>query len=158
MKKMLLVVCCVLIVSLAASAADTVYNFTLRDTAGNPYCNVVYARLYKPAAGFPKAVVGGWYYNPNCNTTYAPAGGFKHGISALFQYAATGSVLDISTPAYWNSSNLTGFNWELLINPVYHTWAGYQANDYFGNYLINYGTWVNGTAPDKPGNKDASAR
>jgi hypothetical protein len=158
MKKMVLVISMLMLFSLAASAADTVYNFTLRDTSGNPYCNVVYVRLYKPAAGFPKAVVGGWYYNPGCNGTYAPAGGFKHGISPLFQYSASGPVLDFTTPGYWNSSTLTGFSWELLINPVYHTWAGYQAGDYYGNYLINYGTWVNGTGPEQAGTKDATAR
>jgi len=153
MKKTLFVVAVVLICTLAATAKDTIYNFTLLDTYGNKYCNVLWLRLYTPGAPVPKILVGGWYYNAACSGTYAPEGGFKHGISNYLQYNGTGAVLDVSTPAYVPYGDFS--NWQLLINPVYHTWTAYKAYDSYGNYLWNYGTWKNGYTPETKGAKDA---
>jgi hypothetical protein len=141
MKKLSLVLALMVVCSLAASAKDTYYDFTLRDTSGNPYCNIVYLRLYTPGAPVPKAVVAGYYYSPACDGTVVPASGFKHGQSAYLQYGS-GAVLDASTPAYYK---YTGVNTQVLVNPK-GTWAIYQSSDYTNNYLINYGTFVNGTA------------
>src|SRR5438477_2186731 len=94
MKKLSLVLALMMFCSLAASAADTFYNFTLRDTSGNAYCNIMYLRLYTPGAPVPKALVAGYYYNPNCDGTLAPASGFKHAQSAYLQYGS-GAVLDV---------------------------------------------------------------
>ncbi|MGH9641446.1 MAG: hypothetical protein ACRD3Q_03390 [Terriglobales bacterium] len=142
MKKTFVVVAFVLICTLAAMAVpkDTIYNFTLLDTGGGAYCNSMWIRLYTPGAPAPKALVGGYYANANCAGGIAPAGGFKHAVSPTLQYG-TGAVLDVSTPAYGS------FNWEILVNPATHTWTSYRADDNYGNYLVNYGTWQNGYLP-----------
>src|SRR5437667_4646249 len=142
MKKLSLVLALMMFCSLAASAADTFYNFTLRDTSGNAYCNIMYLRLYTPGAPVPKALVAGYYYNPNCDGTLAPASGFKHAQSAYLQYGS-GAVLDASTPAYFK---YTSTNTQVLVNPAARKWALYQSSDFANNFLINYGTFVNGTS------------
>jgi hypothetical protein len=152
MKKTLMVVALLLVCTLAVSAKDTIYSFTLLDTGGGSYCNSMWLRVYTPGAPAPKVLVGGYYYNANCAGTYSPAGGFKHAVSSYLQYG-TGAVLDVSTPGYGT------FNWEVLVNPTTHTWTAYSANDNYGNYLWNYGTWKNGYVPaDSKTAKDASAR
>jgi hypothetical protein len=153
MKKLSLVLTLLMISSIAASAKDTYYSFTLRDTGGSAYCNIMYLRLYTPGAPVPKAVVAGYYYNPECDGTAVPASGFKHAQSPKLQYG-TGPVLDASTPAYYK---YTGVNTQVLVNPK-GTWAMFQSSDYTNNYLINYGTFVQGEVMQKAGNKKDAAK
>jgi hypothetical protein len=157
MKKTSLILALLVVCSLAASAKDTYYDFTLRDVNGNPYCNIMYLRLYTPGAPVPKSVVAGYYYNPDCDGTIVPASGFKHAQSPYLQYGS-GAVLDASTPAYFKYS---GANTQVLVNPAKGTWALFESSDYTNNLLINYGTFVNGTARQakaEHATKDAAKR
>jgi len=145
MKKLLLVVCLVLAFALSSYAADTNYAFYFRDTAGNAYCDGMSLRLYTPSPGsVPKAIVGGYHFYYDC-VNYASVGGFKHALNYAYQYAASGAVLDVVSPAY----GLQGLNQseQYLINPKYHTWILYTGNDFYGNYVFNYGTWINNAGP-----------
>ena len=156
MKKLSLTFALLLVCAIGASAKDVYYNFTLRDPAGNPYCNVLYLRLYTPGAPTPKAVVAGYYYNPECDGTYVPASGFKHAQSPYLQYGGSGAVLDASTPAYFN---YTGTNTQVLVNPARGTWALFQSSDFTNNYLVSYGTFVNNTISEaKKSTRDAAKR
>jgi hypothetical protein len=155
MKKMLVAFSMMLAFSLSASAADSFYNFTLRDNNGNAFCNIAFLRLYSPAAGIPKAVVAGYYFSPECDGNIYPGGGFKHALSPTLQTGHTGTVLDLGTPAYFN---YTGTNTQLLVNTAKHTWTLYQSSDFNTNNLINAGTWVNGTQTETKGGKDAAQR
>jgi len=156
-KKMLIVLAVVMFCTLAASAKDTLYEFTLRDTGGGAYCNIAFVRNYTPGAPVPKALVGGWYYNALCDGNYYPGGGFKFAVSPYIQYG-TGAVLALNSPAYFTYEYVA---FQLLVNPTAHTWTIYWDNDNYGNYLVNYGTWVNGTASEVKTNtskRDAAAR
>lgn len=155
MKKTLFVLTLMMLSSLAASASDSIYNFTLRDNSGNPFCNIAFLRLYSPGAGIPKAVVAGYYFSAQCDNNLYPGSGFKHGLSPKFQGNFTGAVLDLSTPAYFN---YTGANTQLLVNTAAKRWTLYQSSDFNTNNLINSGTYVNGTAADSPSTKDAAQR
>ena len=155
MKKTLLVFSLLMLFSMAASAADSFYNFTLRDNSGNPYCNIAYMRLYTPGSPVPKVVVAGYYYNANCDGNVYPGSGFKHALSPNLQSGFLGAVLDLGTPAYFN---YTGTNTQLLVNTAHHTWTLYQSSDFNTNHLVNAGTWVNNTSADTKSTKDASAR
>ncbi|HUM03836.1 MAG TPA: hypothetical protein VLT90_00145 [Terriglobales bacterium] len=143
MKKMLFVLCLVLTLTLGAIAKDTIYTFNFRSAAGSSYCDGMSLRLYTPGAGIPKALVGGTHFYFDC-TNNSSVGGFKHGIGAAFQYAASGAVLDVADPAYALGGIYAPQNRseQYLINTKYHTWVLYSGNDYFGNYVVNYGTYV----------------
>jgi hypothetical protein len=155
MKRMFLVLSLVLASALTSFAAKpTNYGFYLRDTAGNAYCDGFQLQLYSPGAGIPKAVVGGYHFDYDCVGSIASVGGFLHGISPKFQYAALGNVLDVSDPTLALTGSNASLSW--LINTKYSTWIVYSGNDFFGNYVINYGTFVNGSvkqgsAPAKNG-------
>ncbi|MBI3644464.1 MAG: hypothetical protein HY233_00625 [Acidobacteriales bacterium] len=154
MKKMLFVLSLLMVCSVAASATD--YAFTLRDTNGNPYCNVAYVHWYSSNPGVtPKALVGGWYYNAMCDGNFYPGGGFKFAVSSYYQYGS-GAVLALNSPAYYA---YTGNAFQLLVNKNYHTWTIYWDTDMYGNYLVNYGTWINGASADAKGStRDAAQR
>jgi len=154
MKKALLLLSIVMVFSLAASAKDSTYEFTLRDTGGNAFCNVAFVRNYTPGAPVPKVLVGGWYYNALCDGLYYPGGGFKFGVSSYLQYG-NGAVLALNSPAYFSYETVA---FQLLVNTKYHTWTIYWDNDYYGNYLVNYGTWINGSSPVVKGAPDAAKR
>lgn len=151
MKKMLFVFCAFFALTLAANAKATVYAFTFRDTAGNPYCDGMVLQLY----GTPKAVVGGYHFAYDCSNT-ASVAGFKHGLPAAYQYAASGATLDVSDPAF----ALEGLNQseQYLINTTYHTWILWSGSDFATNSVINFGTWINGQQADKKGSKPSSKR
>ncbi len=155
MKKIILVLLVLTICGLAFGK-DSIYSFTLRDTSGNAYCNIAYVRNYTTSPGVtPKTLVGGWYYNAQCDGKYYPGGGFKFAVSPYYQYGS-GAVLALNSPAYFT---YTGYGaWQLLVNVTYKTWTAYWSTDYYGNYLVNYGTWINGSAPEVKGAKDAAQR
>lgn len=159
MKKLSLVLALLVVCSVAATAASTTYSFTLRDTSGNPYCNAAFVHWYSPGAGIPKVFVGGYYYSAECDGNFYTAGGFKVALPTTVQYAgSTTPVLPLNSPAYWS---YTGNAFQLLVNPTYHTWTIYWDTDFYGNYLVNYGTWVNGTAAQakaQVGTKDSTKR
>ena len=144
MKKSLLALCVILVFAVSGFAADTQYAFYFRTTGGTAYCDGMYLRVYTPGSGVPKAVVGGYHFYYDC-TNYSSVGGFKHGINAAFQYAASGAVLDVADPAFGLEGVNRSEQW--LINPKYHTWVLYSGNDYYGNYVVNYGTWINNAGP-----------
>ena len=154
MKKTMFALCMLLILGFAAtaSAAPTTYAFTFHDTAGNPYCDGLIVQLY----GTPKAVVGGYHFNYNCAGSYSSVGGFKHGLPAVYQYAATGATLDISDPAFaLGGSNRSE---QYLVNTTYHTWILWSGSDFATNSVVNYGTWVNGVKADVKSAKPSSQR
>ena len=153
MKKTMFALCMLLILSFAATAnAATVYAFTFHDTAGNPYCDGLVVQLY----GKPKALVGGYHFNYDCAGSNSSVGGFKHGLPAAYQYAASGATLDVTDPAF----GLEGFNRseQWLVNATFHTWILWSGSDFATNSIVNFGTWINGVKADVKGAKPASQR
>jgi len=151
MKKMLVVFCAIVALSLAANAKATVYAFTFHDTVGNPYCDGLVIQLY----GAPKAVVGGYHFNYDCVNTSSVAG-FKHGLPAAYQYASSGAVLDVTDPAFGLEGSNRSEQW--LVNTTYHTWILWSGSDFATNSVVNFGTWINGQQSEKKGTRPASQR
>jgi len=148
MKKMLLVLALVAVFSLSASAKTSVYSFTFRDTAGNAYCDGLTLYLY----GTPKTLVDGTHNNDNCAGAFTGVNGFKGSVSYLYQYNGTGAVLMVSDPILAS----TGVMW--LVNTTYSNWTAWESGAGAGEFVVTYGTFVNGTAADKKGTKAALGR
>jgi hypothetical protein len=155
MKKMLLVVTIMALVasfSVTASAATTLFHFTLRDTSGNAYCDGMFFYSY----GTPKTLVDGYHYNDNCAGGQSNVNGFKAGVSSSYQYGA-GAAFIVSDPLFGNGSGGgTGLVW--LVNPVYKTWTLWESGGGSGEFIGNHGTFVNGTVAGQKGTKAATQR
>jgi len=155
MKKLLLVVTIMALVasfSVTASAAATLYNFTFRDTAGNPYCDGLVFYNY----GAPKTLVDGYHWNDNCGGGQTNVNGFKGGVASNYQYGV-GATFIVSDPLFGNGSGGgTGLVW--LVNPVYKTWTLWESGGGGGEFIANHGTFVNGTVAGQKGSKPATQR
>ena len=146
MKKMLFVLLAVAIcASFVSTASATTYNFTLRDVNGNAYCDGYYLVQYKIYSYAPKSGVDGYHWNNDCAGDFSGVNGFKAGVSTYYQYNATGAALVVGDP--WLGEYLNGYNTMTLVNPVYHTWIYWLSNYGSGEYILNYGTWINGATP-----------
>jgi hypothetical protein len=152
MKKLLLVITVLTFVatlSVPANAAATLYDFTFRDTAGNPYCDGLFVYNY----GVPKTLVDGYHWNAfGCGTGSVNVNGFKGGVATAYQYSGVGSVLIISDPLLAS----TGVTW--LVNTTYKHWTVWESGGGAGEVVVNYGTFVNFTKADHPGTKTALQR
>ena len=154
MKKLLLVVTVLTLVasfSVPASAKTSVYAFTFRDTSGNPYCEGLTLALYSPGGVEPKALVDGYHFNANCGGTTVNVNGFKAGVSTYYQYSGTGAVLVVSDP-------FLGTGVTFLVNTAVSRWTGWESGGGAGEFVFNYGTYVNGTMADKRGTKPVTER
>lgn len=153
MKKICLVLSMLMVCSLAASAASTTYAFTFRDTAGNPYCDGMVLVLSKGAG--PKTLVDGYHFNSDCAGNAMGVNGFKAGVAAAYQYNALGATMIVGDPVWQfvigNQTNLT-----FQVNSTYHTWIIWASNFASGEYVVNFGTWVNGTRADSRGTKPST--
>jgi hypothetical protein len=160
MKRILfLLVVAAMCAAFVPTASATTYNFTLRDTSGNAYCDGLYLVLYSSSPGVtPKTLVDGYHWNDNCSGAYASANGFKAGVSSYYQYSGTGAVLIVSDPGYGGSGGGYGYNTLWLVNTTAHHWTGYFGQNGGGEYVFNYGTWINGAVAQSGGTKTAGKR
>jgi len=158
MKKLLLAVTIMALVAsfgVTASASSTLYDFTFRDTSGSPYCDGLYFYNYN-SYPYPKALVDGFHWNTFCSGT-SYVNGFKAGVSYGYQYSGTGAVFVISDPDLGNGSGGgTGIVW--LVNPVYKHWILWYSGGGAGEYVVNYGTFVNFTRADAKGSTLSSQK
>jgi hypothetical protein len=154
MKKMMLATLALVmlfsVASTPAFAAATLYNFTFRDTSGNAYCDGMFVYLYKGAGS--KTLVDGQHINGGtcAGTTYV--NGFKAGIAPLYQYNGLGANLIIA------DTTIPGVSLMYLVNPVYSTWTLWESGGGGGEFIVNYGTFVNGTTAVKKGSKGSALR
>lgn len=147
MKKLIFVLLMVAICSLAVSAKNSYYNFTFRDPNGGTYCDGMYLMLYTPSPGVtPKTLVDGYHWNSDCGGSYANVNGFKAGVSPYYQYNALGAPMIVGSPVGGNGS-AGGTQLIYLVNITYHTWCLWVSGGGAGQYVYNYGTWINGKAP-----------
>lgn len=138
--------------ALPASASTTTYDFHFLTTGGNEYCDGILFYNY----GSPKVLVDGYHWNTFCSGANANVNGFKAGVPAKFQYAATGAVFLISDPDSGNGlGGGTGVMW--LINPAYGTWNFYYSGGGAGEFVGNEGLFVNGLAPIKHNSKSTKS-
>ena len=163
MKRILfLLVVAAMCAAFVPTASATLYNFTLRDTSGNAYCDGLYLVLYSPNPGVtPKSEVDGYHWNDNCAGAYAAANGFKAGVYSGYQYSGTGAVLIVSDPGYSSNAGYTGgygYNTLWLVNTTARHWTGYFGTYGGGQYIFNYGTWINGAVSQSGGTKTAGKR
>ena len=149
MKKILILLSLMMACCVAVNAAATSYQFTFRDTGGNPYCDGMYLALYKGAGS--KTLVDGYHFNTFCQGTYTGVNGFKAGVHAAYQYNAAGATMIVSDPV----GGGTGMGVVWLVNPTYRTWVVYFSGFGAGEYVGNYGTWINGARAEGKGNKPA---
>ncbi len=147
MKKMLLVLSLVALACTMASAKAFTANF-------DGYCDSITINPTAAPVSF-----GGTHNFFDCSNT-EDIGGFKHGLSAVFQYPGSiGAVYDVSD----EQMPIVGFGWissQYEINKTYHTWTLYYGPDGVGNYLLNEGTWTqsNGPVTKGVGTKASSLR
>jgi hypothetical protein len=149
MKKMLLVLCAVMVCSLLASAqiSPTVYNRTFVG-----YCNGVHAVLQKLASsgeGSSKVFVGGYDdILDACGYPYnSPIVGQKHGIGSTVppHFGSTGTVLDIADGLEDAvAGTYTGIQIEYLLNVTNNVFAGYYGNTSDIDYWYLYDSMANG--------------
>jgi hypothetical protein len=164
MKKMMLAtLALVMLFSLASTpafAAATLYDFTFRNTVGTAYCDGLFVYLYKGSSPFGtggKTLVDGFHWNDNCGGGQTNVNGFKAGIAAPYQYNGIGANLIISDPLLGDGlGGGTGIVW--LVNPVYGTWTLWESGGGAGEFVLNYGTFVNLTHADKKGSVPATKR
>ncbi len=150
MKKLVLLLTLVAMLSpLAANAKTILYDFTFRNTSGTAYCDGFYVYLY----GTPKTLVDGYHWSYDCAGSDAYVNGFKASVSANYQYSATGATLIVSDPAFGVTNGSV-----YLVNPLYNTWTLWRSGGGSGEYVFNYGTFVNFTHADKKGTKSSGAR
>jgi hypothetical protein len=142
MRKLLLLLTVLTMVAtftVAASARTTTYSFTLRDTSGDAYCDGFTVYLY----GSPKTLVDGYHWNDNCASAQTNVNGFKGGVAPAYQYSGSGAVLIVSDPLFGNGADGgSGLVW--LFNAAYGTWIVYESGGGAGEYILNYGTFING--------------
>src|ERR1035441_10612141 len=95
MKRVILAVVVVAMLSLAASATANSYNFYFQAVNGDPYCDGVILYVY----GNPQTLVDGVHFNVDCDTGVATGvNGFKAPVSSNYQYAGSGPVLIVDDP------------------------------------------------------------
>ena len=163
MKKMMLATLALVmlfgVVSTPAFAASTLYDFTLRNTSGTAFCDGMVLYLYKGTefGTGSKTLVDGYHWLTDCSSTSSAVNGFKAAIAPQYQYGGIGANLIVSDPEFGNGA-LGGQGQVWLFNPAYGTWTGYFSGGGSGEYVFNYGTWVNFTHADKKGTKAASKR
>jgi len=147
MKKMLVLLCMVIMSSMLASASNTYYNFTFQNHDGSFFCDGMSIVNY----GVPKQLVDG--VQTGCYSGFNTQG-FKAGVSSAYQFSATGGVFIMGT-ATNNPSSL-----EYLLNPVYHTWLNWQSGGGSGEFVVNYGYWHNGVdaGTQQKGTKSSAQR
>jgi hypothetical protein len=140
-------------VAVPAHAKKTLYNFTFLDPNGNAYCDGFKVFLY----GSPQSLVDGYLFNAQCQGANPWVNGFKAGIPAVYQYNATGATLVISDPEFGDgAAGGVGTMW--LVNPTYQTWVVYQSQGGQGEFVQNFGTWVNGRMESRKASKSALQR
>jgi len=145
MKKMLVLLCVVMMSCALASAKTTFYGFTFQDHSGFYYCDGMGLYLY----GSPKALVDG--YQTGCYSGYN-TNGFKAAIPSAYQFAATGATMILGTAT--NNPNSLIY----LVNPTYHTWVNWESGGGSGEFVVNYGYWTNGVSPQQKGAKASAQR
>jgi hypothetical protein len=144
-KKMLVLLCVVMMSCLLASAKNTYYNFTFQRYDGLYFCDGMSLVLY----GVPKTLVDG--VQTGCDAGFN-TNGFKASVSAFYQFSATGATMVMST------SNDSPNGLIYLVNPKYGTWINYKSGAGAGEFVVNYGYWANGVAPEQKGAKSSSQR
>jgi hypothetical protein len=148
MKKMLVLLCVVMMSCMLASAANTYYSFTFQDHSGFYFCDGMSLVLYHSGSG-PKTLVDGT--QTGCYAGYN-TNGFKAGVSPYYQFSAIGATMLLGTATNSPSSLI------YQVNATYHTWLNWESGGGAGEFVVNYGYWTNGVAPQGKGTNASGRR
>jgi hypothetical protein len=146
MKKLLVVIGVLLLVSVSAAAKPTFYNFSF-----DGFCDGMSLVLYSPGVGIPKVFVAG--VRTGCVADNV--GGFKTGITKTI-VPFRSPVLNVSIGGSYSYSLIYLIQPKGLGGATSCAWANYYSPDGVGNYLLNSGT-CSTTAPDKKATKSSGS-
>jgi len=179
MKKLLLVMSIVALFSLAANAKtpSTTYNFYFLTANGDPYCDGMVVKNY----GNPQTLVDGFHFDVFCflelgmEDISVPVNGFSAPVASNYQFGGSGNVMIVGDPTValgeceenlfepahgtsdFNCPFLSFLATVYLINPTTNTWTLWVSGGGSGEYVVNWGTFIPGSAPSAKASKDTHA-